>query len=120
MSLNSLSVLLRWLGPWANSEKTPDAIYREEVVLPGSPSKAYSYHNQLHAPLGAYLVVSGLHMLGPDEPRLDRFCRILAQAGFLVLSPFLPDHMNLLISPKATRDLGHAWDYLEARAFDEK
>lgn len=65
------------------------------------------------APLGAYLVVPGLHYEGPDDPRLDRFCRILSSAGYLVLAPFLVDWLALRLAPTVIDDLGTAFDALE-------
>ncbi|NUP06762.1 MAG: hypothetical protein HOW73_11970 [Polyangiaceae bacterium] len=51
-------------------------------------SRAYVYEPGERA-AGVYVVVPGLHFLGPDDPRLDRFCRILAASGFAVVAPFV-------------------------------
>ncbi len=120
MSLRSFSVLLRWLGPWAGQEEAPGRIHREKVVLPLGALAVNLYRSRRRRHFGAYLVVPGLHFLGPDDPRLDRFCRVLAAAGLLVVVPFLPESMDLLISPRVTDDLERAWDYLEARSADER
>lgn len=73
---------------------------------PGRESRleAYLYHPP-RAPLGAYLIAPGLHFLGPDDPRLDRFCRVLAAAGFLVAAPFLPAYVDLEVRADAPDDL---------------
>jgi len=106
--------LLRWLGPWAGDHATPRAIPREQRWLPTprGPMRVYRYrpHGE---PRGAYLVAPGIHFLGADDPRFDRFCRILAQAGFLVDAPFLPDHVAMKIAATATDDLALAFDALE-------
>ncbi len=76
--------------------------------------EAYLYHPP-RAPLGAYLIAPGLHFLGPDDPRLDRFCRVLAAAGFLVAAPFLPAYVDLHVRADAADDLE-----LFARAFADR
>lgn len=65
-------------------------------------------------PTGAYLVAPGLHFDGVDDPRLDRFCRILASSGLFVLSPKLPDMLALRVVPRSTHDLGVAFDWVVA------
>lgn len=61
---------------------------------------------------GALLLVPGLHYAGPADPRLDRFCRILADAGVLVLAPFLPDFARMRVEPTLGRDAERAFDVL--------
>ncbi len=51
-----------------------------------------------------YLIAPGLHYAGPDDPRLDRFCRILANAGHLVIAPFIPDYLALTPTARAIAD----------------
>ncbi|MBX3185514.1 MAG: hypothetical protein KF819_00810 [Labilithrix sp.] len=108
--------LALWLGPWAG-DRTPSGVSRREVVLAGG-IRAY-----VHRPArarGVYLVAPGLHYLGPDDPRLDRFCRVLARAGFVVVAPFLPDFLALRIAPETARDLGAAFDHACAIADRER
>jgi hypothetical protein len=47
------------------------------------------------------LVAHGLAVHGPLDVRLDRFARVLAHAGFVVLVPFLPEFMALRVTPQA-------------------
>lgn len=61
---------------------------------------------------GTYLVAPGLHFLGPDDPRFDRFLRILAHAGYLVWSPFLPDYINLQFAKGVIPDFARAFQDL--------
>jgi pimeloyl-ACP methyl ester carboxylesterase len=56
------------------------------------------------------LVAPGLHYAGPDDPRLDRFCRILAAAGHLVIAPFIPDYLALTPGARAIRDFERVLD----------
>lgn len=76
--------------------------------------RAWVYRPVGRRPLGAVLVVPGLHYLGPADPRLDRFCRILAHAGNVVLCPFLPDFSRLRVGPDLGPDASKALDALLA------
>ncbi len=105
--------LLRWLGPWADPSKAPSGALRREVSLepeaPGDrPLKLWIYAPADAPPIGSYLVAHGLNLDGPADPRLDRFLRILANAGFLVCAPLLPDYTQLLLRPEVARDLERA------------
>ncbi|MFO0554240.1 MAG: hypothetical protein U0271_38020 [Polyangiaceae bacterium] len=96
----------RWLGPWAG-ERTPSGIARHEVHTPRTATRpsmrAYLFTPPTRA-RGTYLVLPGLHFLGPDDPRLDRFCRIVAAAGLVVVAPFIRSFTNLLIDATAFDD----------------
>lgn len=58
------------------------------------------------------LVIQGLHYAGPEDPRLDRFCKILAASGTLVLAPFLPDFARMRVEPTLATDAERAFDHL--------
>ena len=108
-----IAALARWLGPWTADEEVPPGIKRREVILEegGRRIRAWTYRGD--APLeGAMLVVPGLHYLGPADPRLDRFCRVLASARVLVLCPFLPDFEELRVAPTLGTDALIAYDAL--------
>lgn len=120
--------LLAWLGPWGG-ERVPRSVTREEISItrPGdggaaepwrhaTTMRAYVYTPSGSQPTGAYLVAQGLHFAGPDDPRFDRFCRVLAAGGHLVLAPFLPAYGALIVDPSVGDDLALAFDDLEARA----
>lgn len=111
--------LIRWLGPWTPSEAVPDGVTRWSVPIPASgpgegPLEAWAYRPTATPPRGALLLCPGLHYAGPADPRLDRFARILARAGLLVLAPFLPDFTALRVAPGLTRDLERALEGLLA------
>lgn len=108
--------LVRWLGPW-EKHGVPRSVTRTERPIAKGDLRAYLYTPRSR-PRGTYVIAPGLHFLGPDDPRLDRFCRILAASGVLVLAPFLRDHANLRVSPRATDDLAAAFDEAETLAPD--
>ena len=110
------SQLARWLGPWASRASTPTDVMRETEVLDpidgrGGTVRAHRYEPRDGPVTGTYLVVQGLHYLGPDDPRLDRFCRVLASAGFCVVAPFIRDYLELRVAPGAADDVAAACDY---------
>jgi pimeloyl-ACP methyl ester carboxylesterase len=55
-------------------------------------------------PVATYVIAPGLHFDGPDDVRLDRFCRVLAAAGFRVVAPVVPAYAELLLHPSAASD----------------
>lgn len=119
----ALAVLIRYLGPWSGEGDYPRRVRRRhwlirEGTLQGyrafvkgipedAPGEAlvdaYVYEPPT-APLGVFVVAPGLHFAGPDDPRFDRFSRVIAGAGFVVVAPFLPDYVNLRVRPSALRD----------------
>lgn len=54
---------------------------------------------------GTFMVVQGLHYEGPADPRMDRFCRVLARAGFWVVAPRVPDYLRLHVRPRVISDV---------------
>lgn len=109
------AALARWLGPWADPEATPSNVTRTMEVLDpdakGVAVKTYRYEPSDGEVSGTYVVVQGLHYAGPDDPRMDRFCRILASAGLLVIAPFLRDYLRLDVLPSAADDVAAACDH---------
>ncbi len=102
----------RWLGPWSDEGGQPDAT-REEIPIDAS-MRGWVYRPARRKAQGAVLLVPGLHYLGPADPRLDRFCRILANAGNVVLCPFMPDFSRLRVGPNLGPDANRAFDALLA------
>jgi pimeloyl-ACP methyl ester carboxylesterase len=106
--------LARWLGPWASESRRPRRVLRRCVrVDAGVPFVAWVYR-PTREPVGALLVVPGLHYLGPADPRLDRFLAILAHAGFVALCPFLPELRALRVGPSLVPHTAAAFDALRA------
>jgi pimeloyl-ACP methyl ester carboxylesterase len=106
--------LARWLGPWADEHAAPH-VHRESVTIAAKRAfDAWLYHPP-GRPRGAYLIAPGLHYAGPADPRMDRFCRVLAGAGFTVLAPFLPDYTALRVVPTCFGDLEASFEALLER-----
>lgn len=112
--LGTYAALLRWLGPWTPDGKVPRDVTRQVITVDAErPFEAWVYR-PARAAVGAYLIAPGLHYAGPADPRLDRFCKILAASGFVVLAPFLPDYTALVVVPTVIDDLERAFDALLA------
>lgn len=74
--------------------------------------RAWRYRPERGPVHGSLLLLPGLHFLGPSDARLDRFARVLASSGLLVLAPFLPDYVELILRPSVLRDAERALDAL--------
>jgi len=98
--------LARWLGPWADATKSP----RVDAIEDQIGGIRVRYYGKPHG--STYLIAPGLHYAGPDDPRMDRFCRILARAGHHVVAPFVPDYLALTPNARAIADFAKIFDAL--------
>ena len=89
--IGSIATLARWLGPWADPSAAPDVDITNEQV----DELRVRLYRPPARPRATYLIAPGLHYAGADDPRMDRFCRILAAGGHLVVAPFIPDYLAL-------------------------
>ena len=112
MKLAQVARLARWLGPWAAEDRAPAALRSTVQVAPHLRARLYRPVGR--AARGAVLLVPGLHFLGPDDPRLDRFAAILAHAGAWALAPYLPDLLALRLAPSLLSDARLAFEFLES------
>lgn len=95
-----MAILARWLGPWADATRAPRGVTTDETL---DELRVRVYRPA--RPTGrTFAIAPGLHYAGPDDPRMDRFCRILAAAGHLVVAPFIPDFLALAPSARAKHD----------------
>jgi pimeloyl-ACP methyl ester carboxylesterase len=87
-----------------------------DLVLSGAgapvPARLYEPRGPIHR---CVVVGHGVHYLGIDEPRLQRFSRALASAGVLVLTPELAELADYRITRTGADVLGSASRYLAAR-----
>jgi pimeloyl-ACP methyl ester carboxylesterase len=106
--------LLRWLGPWSGPDAVPGAILRRTIQIDTDSGAfpAWWYTPTDRAMRGSWILAQGLHFLGPTDPRMDRFARILASAGFGVLMPHVRDYMRLMVTRRAIDDFAAAFERL--------
>jgi pimeloyl-ACP methyl ester carboxylesterase len=114
--MRTYTTLLRWLGPWASPDRRPHRVQRRTLTLPPTaqgeePLTAWVYLPE-QPPVGAYLILPGLHYLGPADPRMDRFNRALAAAGIIAFAPFIEDYQLHLVTRRALRDAERALEHL--------
>ncbi len=108
--MTAFVTLARWLGPWADPTKLPD-VERVDGALAGIHTRRYG------APGGrTFLIAPGLHYAGADDPRMDRFCRVLATAGHRVIAPFLPSFLALTPDAQAVIDFRRVAEELDEPA----
>lgn len=114
--IRAMERLTFWLGPWVDDTRRPAAVTRARVRVPHESSPGGAFDAWLYRPTraatGAMLVVPGLHFLGPADPRLDRFCRVLANAGIVTLCPFLPTFSRLRVGRSLAGEATAAFDAL--------
>lgn len=105
--------LARWLGPWANAKTAPDVLVIPDEIA-GMQVNLYSKDEHFRG--RPFLIAPGLHYAGPDDPRLDRFCRILAAAGHFVVAPFVPSYLQLTPNQTAIDDFTRLFDSMTWRS----
>ena len=108
----SFARLAYWLGPWS-AARTPKDVRRTEVEIGATRGLLFEGSRE---PTATYLVLPGLHYAGPDDPRLDRFCRALASSGFHVVAPFIRSFSSLVLEPSGFDDARAALSYAQAQA----
>jgi acetyl esterase/lipase len=65
--------------------------------------------------LPGIVIVHGVHRLGIDEPRLERFARAVAAAGFAVLTPEVGELADYHVDPASIETIGASARALRAR-----
>ncbi|MEZ4463386.1 MAG: hypothetical protein R3F43_02430 [bacterium] len=108
--------LARWLGPWTPDTRVPPAVQATDAEVAGPPGRGPIRvrtwtGRAVRAPL---ILWPGLHYAGPDDPRMDRFARVLAAAGYRVQAPFMPDFLDLMLRPTLVDDALAVFDALVA------
>ena len=114
----SIRRLARWLGPWTKPTDAPTDVVRTEGAAQSRHDGGATRIDHLtfrprdRAIRGSVLLVPGLHYLGPRDPRFERFARVLAHAGYLVLAPILPSYLRLSVVPSVLDEIETGLDAL--------
>lgn len=103
--MKGIVTLARWLGPWASPTASP-RVERALTAVAGIKTAVYGRVGRG----STYLIAPGLHFAGADDPRMDRFCRILAAAGHRVIAPFVPAYLALTPDASAIEDFTRVFD----------
>ena len=112
----------RLLGRFADTQSQPSGIDETSFMLdtPTGPTRAkiYSPHGSSHLP--GIVIVPGVHHLGVDEPRLQRFARAVAASGITVMTPECKELIDYQIQASSIRTIGAAADELAKRVGRER
>jgi hypothetical protein len=92
--------LLWWLGPWMDQTKSPQNIQLQKIPVANGEFELFVYRPKNKRSTGAIYVIPGLHYEGPEDLRLDRFARVLANSGMVVGVPSLPTMKKLIMTPR--------------------
>ncbi len=86
-----------------------------ELATPNGPTRARLYSPKGATGLPGLVVVPGVHHLGVDEPRLERFARAIAESGIVVLTPEAKALTDYQIRPESIATIGAAATELSHR-----
>jgi dienelactone hydrolase len=93
------------------------AIVETDAAVPLARGEARA---RVYTPTGVVdppglVVVHGVHRLGIDEPRLQRFARAIAATGVVVLTPEIQEIADYRIDPRSIDTIGAAAGELQRR-----
>ncbi len=111
------SLLLSFAGGPAAEGAGPAPLVEERITFRSGgrdvPARTYA-----PAGLGALpgiVMVHGVHFKGIDEPRLQRFARAVASAGYVVLTPEISELSEYQVAPRSIDTVGDAAEHLRTR-----
>ena len=81
------------MGPWTSQTVSPAGVDRDSRMLPGGVP--FDLYRRTGTDRPALLVLHGLHYNGGRDPRMERFCRVLAACGADVAAPTLPTYQRM-------------------------
>lgn len=111
--MKSLAHFLWWLGPWSDNDAIPGGVERRTLRVPMAAGSMDAHWYTPRGPLrGTWMLSPGLTFLGIDDPRFDRFARMLAGGGFAVFAPSIADFRNMTVTPQSIEDFQRAFDFL--------
>ncbi|AKU95395.1 hypothetical protein AKJ09_02059 [Labilithrix luteola] len=118
--VRALELLLAFSNP-AVKPVVDDAMTTFEVPA-GGGLPARKVAARLYSPPGgsvdgapAVVLVHGVHRLGIEEPRLQRFARSLAAAGIVVLTPQVDELADYHVAPSSIETVGASVNALRER-----
>jgi acetyl esterase/lipase len=103
-------LLVSFSDPDAKSE-----VVEERLLMDGIPARIYRPSGKSERDAPGVVLVHGVHHLGIDEPRLERFARSVSAAGVVVLSPEIAELSDYRVAPASIETVGRAVRMLEAR-----
>ena len=86
-----------------------------DLATPNGPTRAKIYSPKGASGLPGIVIVPGVHHLGVDEPRLQRFARTIAESGVVVMTPEAKALTDYQIRPESIATIGAAATELSHR-----
>ncbi len=107
----------RLLHRFADTQSQPAGIDETSFMLdaPTGPTRAKIYSPHGSSGLPGIVIVPGVHHLGVDEPRLQRFARAVAASGITVMTPEIKELTDYQIQASSIGTIGAAADELAKR-----
>lgn len=107
----------RLLTRFGDTTSAPSDLDEQSFLLdtPTGPTRAKVYAPKGSSGLPGIVIVPGVHHLGVDEPRLQRFARAIAAAGVVVLTPEIKELTDYQIEPQSIDTIGAAATELAKR-----
>ncbi len=107
----------RLLSRFADAGSKPSGLTEDAITLetPNGPTRAKIYSPSKGGNLPGLVVIPGVHHLGVDEPRLQRFARAIAASGIMVMTPEIKELTDYRIEPKSIATIGAAATELAKR-----
>lgn len=94
--------------------KASARITETRILLDGGiPANVYRPAGKAMTDLPGVVLVHGVHHLGIEEPRLNRFARSVAQTGVVVLAPEVMELSDYRVAPRSIDTVGKAVKELE-------
>ncbi len=118
--LRAASLLLRFADPGATGAlaelgKHPVVESPASVLLPQGEARARVYTPAGVSDPPGVVLVHGVHRLGIDEPRLQRFARAVAATGVVVFTPEVRELADYRIDPRSIDTIGASAGALRTR-----
>ena len=110
---------------FSNAEARPEVVEERLTFRAGEreiPARIYAPRGAVPggARVPGVVLAHGVHHLGIEEPRLERFARAVAGAGLVVMTPAIEELSDYRVAPRSIDTVGAATDALAARLGVEK
>lgn len=92
--------------------RTPTKVRVREQTVAGDPAFVARVYRGPKTPRAAILIAPGVQPFGTDDHRMEGLAQQLAAAGFLVMVPFLPEHLRMCMRARSVQDFVRAYDHL--------
>lgn len=93
--------------------KASAEVGEQRILVDGIPARIYRPAGKAMTDLPGVVLVHGVHHLGIEEPRLNRFARSVASAGVVVLAPEVMELSDYRVAPRSVATVGKAVKHLE-------